>query len=193
MAKFCVKCGKELSAQEQEKHVVIEGLGVVCEECSAGVWGEKKNYSDMENEKFQEEKVYDSYFPGVVLMKEGIENILRDVRENTGTTERMLRDTRKNTASTGMVWIKYLKFCQYFIWIIITLAGFMFGLSTSSDVGAFKGFLYALLLGGVGFIAGFMFIAVVMVFLSMAENIARTTDIVNMLFCEITDWREEGR
>lgn len=192
MANFCAKCGKELSAQEREKHIVMEGLGVVCEECSAGVWGEK-NYTDVENNNFKEEKVYDSYFPGVVLIKEGIENILRDTGGDTESTENILRDIRKNTVSTGKSWIKYLKFCQYFIWIIITLAGFGIGLSTSGDVGPFMGFLYGLLLGGVGFIAGFMFIAVVMVFLCMAENIARTTDIVNMLLCEITDWREERR
>lgn len=168
MNNYCPKCGKKLNVWEKEGHCNLEEYGMVCELCyeASVMMLEKEGAAKAET---GEQKAYDSYFTGAALVADGVKNLLSDEKNYSG--------------ASGKAWIKYLKLCQYIVWIIITLAGFVVGW----NVGSWDGIsvLTSMLFGGIFFIAGFMMIAVTMVFITMAENIAKTTDMTAEILNEV--------
>lgn len=151
---FCTKCGKEIE--------------INCKYCE---------YCGSLNELYEEED--ENFFKGEIVYEETKEEYTprefaceKEERLETGETE--------YEGSKSGVWASYLKFNCYLGWGLNIVLGLFLGYMIAEDEPQVA--MATTMLGGViGFLLGFMQIAVSMLFITTCENIAIITDNTSML------------
>lgn len=199
---YCDICGKLI----EDEPIIPFGEKKLCEEC----WLEFDEKGIEENEKLdkqiieilehKEEYTREKLIETLLYLKENgieketleLEEFIKNYDANMGESESIVFSGGKAyKKSRGNVWIEYCKIACYIFWIWSTLSlmvigGYVGNLTLSSNGGT------NIFIGGVlgaigGFIIGFIIIAVAMLFITMAENVATITDRATEILIKLGD------
>lgn len=189
MSTRCEICGKIFS---NEPKFTIESGGEICEDCYLAF--------DSPNSNKNEETTLDREIQEVIQNKETytlskLENTLEWLKENGYHSEAeelqvyienygrenedsgdtvIYSNGRKYEGSKTSLWTDYLKITCVILWGINTIAGLFIGVLIGKITD--YAFLTTLIGTGLGFMSGFVMVAVAMTFITMCENISTMTD-----------------
>lgn len=83
----------------------------------------------------------------------------------------------EHKGSQSNIWTTYLKISCYICLIILTILGFIIGSSFGNpSYNLSKFIMISLIGGGIGFIIGFISVAIIMAFVTLCENISTIAD-----------------
>ena len=188
---YCDICGRLI----EDEPIIPFGDKKLCEECwlefnEKGIDGNDgldKQIAEIltHKEEYTREKLIEtlSYLKENGNEKESIEleEFIKNYDISVGEAEGIVYSGgRAYKKSKGNVWIDYCKIACYIFWAWTTLSWMVIGgyvghLTLSINEGA--DIFIGVMLGGIGgFIIGFVIIAVGMLFITMAENVATMTD-----------------
>lgn len=133
-----------------------------CTECGKKIDDNLKycKYCGKLNELYEEDE--EDFFRGEIVYEE------EEEPSKTGK--------KKYKGSKSNIWAGYLKSLCYFGWALSTAFGIFMGYAFMERESASRQFAAMLFGGGIGFVLGFIAIAVVMLIITACENIATITD-----------------
>ncbi len=176
----CKLCGKSFENDEKKKALLGDEGRIFCEECETGIYI-IKNIEDME--VYKKHVIWANRMIKSPYVDDDTKKYMSDLikQRNSDDAQDEKSETQPlRSPSTKSTWTNLVKFLSVILIIVFTLFGAIIGNSMIDNEGV--GVLVGLIVGG---IFGSVSVAIIMLFVEMAENIAAGVDLLNIINSKI--------